>query len=184
MVSQGEEMVAEHSPVTVLERIRQLEDEIIEHWRSLGAFEQGPQQQRLAVVEVEVARRRYLLPIKAVLEVVAMPWPEPLADAPDWVLGTMPFGSKTVPLVDLGMRLEGARSKVVPELFVVIVQDPRWLGLVVAGVGKVVEVEVSAISSPAPQIPHASFFLGVTQNEQGDPVYLLSVERLSHELGD
>jgi chemotaxis signal transduction protein len=177
-------MPTQVDPVAVLERIRQLEGELVEHWQSLSSTtaDKIPAGRSLRVLEITVAGRPCLLPIEPVREVVAMAWPEPLPEAPAWVLGTVPYGTQPVPLIDLGLRLTQQATAIRPELLVVITDTPRWLGLVVTQVGQVQKLDTATLSSAGPEIPHASFVLGVARHEAGDLVHLLSVGRLGREL--
>jgi chemotaxis signal transduction protein len=166
----------------LLERIRQLETELATQWRRLKGIGESPGEARLSAVEVMAAEHRCLLPIAPVREVVTMVWPQPLAEAPSWVMGTAMYGSRAVPLVDLGMRLARVPTELSPRLQVAIVDTPRWLGLVVSEVGRVLEVNTATLSSPGPEIPYADFLIGVVPGGAGDAVHLLSIGRLGREL--
>jgi chemotaxis signal transduction protein len=171
-------------PLRVLERIRQIEGELAEHWQSLASTpaESVKTGCSLRVLEIMVAGGFYLLPIEPVREVVAMAWPEPLPQSPAWVLGTVHYGTQPVPLIDLGLRLARQPTAVKPELLMVITDTPHWLGLVVSHAGQVQELDTGTLSSAGPEIPHAPFVLGMTRHDAGDPVHLLSVASLGREL--
>jgi chemotaxis-related protein WspB len=174
--------VAEQSePLALLEQIRRLEGELAETWMRLG--DQGQEQlEQLHALEVSVAGKTYLIPASQIREVVAMVWPQPLTDAPDWVLGIFSYGSVTVPLIDLNLRLDGQPCELAQELFVVVVDQPCWLGLVVSAVGRVLEIEAGSLTSPGPEIPRAAFLIGALQAGDGEVAHLLSVAGLGREI--
>jgi chemotaxis signal transduction protein len=176
--------VAEQSePLALLEQIRRLEGELAESWKRLGDQRQE-QLEQLHALEVTVAERTYLVPTFQIREVVAMVWPQPLTGAPEWVLGVFSYGSVAVPLIDLTLRLDGRPSKLAQDLFVVVVDQPRWLGLVVSAVGRVLEIEAGSITSPGPEIPRAAFLIGALQASGGEVVHLLSVASLGREIDE
>jgi chemotaxis signal transduction protein len=169
-------------PVAVLERIRELESELAAQWRKLGAVPPTAPEVLLQALEITVSDQCYLLPAELIREVVRIAEPQPLADAPDWVMGTLPYGSETVVLIDLAHRLDRSRTELSPDLFVIITDQPRWLGLVASGVGQVVEIDPGSLTTPGPEIPFALFLLGLHRGEDGEESYLLSVEKLGREL--
>jgi chemotaxis signal transduction protein len=169
--------------LALLEQIRRLEGELAESWKRLG---DQPQEElaQLHALEVRVAGKTYLIPTSQIREVVAMVWPQPLSGAPDWVLGVFSYGSVAVPLIDLNLRLEDRPSELSEDLFVVVVDQPRWLGLVVSAVGRVLEIEAGAVTSPGPEIPRAAFLIGALQYSEGEVVHLLSVASLGREIDE
>ena len=164
-----------HDPVALLERIRELECELASQWKHLAEGSRDATDERIHALEITVAGQPYLVPTDSIREVVRMARPQPLVDAPEWVFGVVPYGSKTVPLVDLGLRLEKRPTEVRAELFVVITDKPQWLGLVVEGVGRVTELDPEALATPGPELPCAPFLLGVYRGSEGMGVSLLSV---------
>jgi chemosensory pili system protein ChpC len=58
-------------------------------------------------VLVPVGNLRLLLPNASVAEVISMPLPEPVPDAPDWLLGKIAWRGWRVPLLSFG-KLAGA----------------------------------------------------------------------------
>jgi chemotaxis signal transduction protein len=166
----------------MLERIRELETELADQWKRLGDVPGEETEIGIHALEITVANRPYLIPADSVREVVRMVRPQHLAESPDWVLGVVAYGSKTIPVVDLGLRLENRPTDVQPDLFLVITDNPRWLGLVTDGVGSVVEVEVSSLATPGPELRCAPYILGVKRGDEGEGISLLSVGRLGREL--
>lgn len=169
-------------PVTILERIRDLEAELVDYRRRLGTGPEPLPSANLLALEVIVGGRRYLLPSGSIREVVQMALPQPLADTPDWVMGTIPYGTETVPLVDLGLRLGQGMTEISPELFVVITDSPCWLGLVTEGVGEVVSIQPASLATPDPEIPCAPFLLASNHGDDGEAVYVMSIGRLGREI--
>jgi len=168
---------------SILEQIRSLESELAELWKRVGDPTSRLPEEHLSAVEVKAAGVTYLVPIDPLREVIQMVWPQPLADAPPWVLGTFQYGERTVPLVDLARRMGGPATEVDPDLVVVLVDRPTWLGLVVEGVGEVVSFDVRTLSVPHAGLPQARFLVGTVPGEDGEAVHLLSVGDLGRELG-
>lgn len=169
-------------PATILERIRDLEAELADFRRRLGTGHESIPNATLLALEVFVKKQRFLLPSSLIREVVQMAQPQPLADAPDWVIGTIPYGTETVPLVDLGFRLGQGITEISPELFVVISDSPSWLGLVVQGVGQVVSIEPASLATPNPEIPCAPFLLASNHQDNGEATYVISIASLGCEI--
>jgi chemotaxis signal transduction protein len=167
--------------MALLEQIRRLESELAESWSKLGQVPEKHAEQ-LHALEVTVAGRIYLIPAASIREVVSMVWPEPLSGAPDWVLGTFAYGSQTISMIDLGLRLEHQPSQLLPEMFLVVVDQPCWLGLAVSGIGRVLEIAPEALTTPGPQTPRAGFLLAAMHGDDGKVVHLLSVGSLGREL--
>jgi chemotaxis signal transduction protein len=167
--------------LALLEEIRRLESELAKSWSKLGRVPEKHAGQ-LYVLEVRVAGRIYLVPAAAIREVVAMVWPEPLAGAPGWVLGTFSYGSQTISMIDLGLRLEQQPSRLSPEMFLVVVDQPCWLGLAVSGIGRVLEIAPESLTTPGPQTPRAGFLLAAMHGSDGAVMHLLSVASLGREL--
>lgn len=174
-------MAEQSEPLALLEQIRRLEGELADSWKRLGDQGQAPLEQ-LHALELSVAGNTYLIPTAQIREVVAMVWPQPLTDAPDWVLGIFSYGSVTVPLIDLHLRLDGRPCELAQDLLVVVVDQPRWLGLVVSAVGRVLEIEAGSLTSPGPEIPRAAFLIGALQASDGEVAHLLSVASLGREI--
>ena len=168
---------------TLIGQIRQTESELARLWRQLGEAGQTAPAQPIDALQVAAADLWYLLPVDPVREVIQMVWPQPLAGSPDWVLGTFQLGCRTVPIIDLGFRLDGKRTELSPDLALLIVDSPTWIGLVVSAVGNVVSFDGRDISPPHPGVPQAPFLLGTRSGDNGEAVHLLSVATLASELG-
>jgi chemotaxis signal transduction protein len=177
-------MIARVDSLALIERIRELEVELARSWKRLGDknLPESPQQSFHALV-VGVGSSRHLIPVDHIREVVAMAQPSPLADAPDWVLGEVVFGGQAIPVVDLASRLGAGFSELSPSQFLVICDQPRWLGLMVSWIGDVIPVEPRELISPGSDIPFSPFVLAAQPQQDGSTVHLLSVEKLGHELG-
>lgn len=68
-----------------------------------------PLPREIRCVLVPVGNLRLLLPNATVAEVITMPTPEPVDDAPDWLLGRIAWRGWRVPLVSF-TRLAGAEE--------------------------------------------------------------------------
>ncbi len=175
-------MSAQTEHVSLLEKIRQLETELSLSWKQLASDHDAAPDDRLHALEITVANQRFLLPVDSIHEVVPMAASEPLAEAPAWVLGELMFAGRSLPIIDLGLRLEQRATTPSPSDFIVITDHPRWLGLVVSAFGDVIPVEPPQLVSPGPEIPFAPFVLAATQGDDGRPVHLLSIGRLGRDL--
>lgn len=171
-----------NDPVAILERIRELETELAELVRRVSPNNNDDQVGRFHALELDVGPSRYLVPIDPIEEVVPMAWPNPLTGSPEWVMGTINYGSQVVALIDLGLRLESVPTVPNEKHSVVIVSGRKWIGLVVPGVGEVREIEGSKLATPGTDIPCAPFLLGTHQESEGAAIGLLSLKRLSRDL--
>jgi chemotaxis signal transduction protein len=167
---------------SILEQIQGLESELAELWKKLSDPRYRLREERLSAVELIAGGSRYLVAIEAVREVIQMLLPQPLADAPPWVLGTFQYGQQTVPLIDLKRRMGGGATEVDPDLVVVVLDSPTWLGLVVDAVGEVMSLDVRTLSAPHAGIPQAPFLIGTLPGDGGEAIHLLSVTGLTREL--
>jgi chemotaxis signal transduction protein len=168
-------------PSPLLERIRDLEVELatcrLELERISGPGDEG----RIPCLEVTLPRGRFLVPVQHIREVVSMAGPTPLAGSPPWVMGTIPYGARTVPVIDLGLRLGGAETPLSPDLLLVILDSPMWLALAVGDVGRVLEIAAGDLHSPPPEVPAARFLVAVYRAGDGDVASVLSPARLAGE---
>ncbi|MCP4899281.1 MAG: chemotaxis protein CheW [bacterium] len=175
-------MSAHSEPVSLLERIRDLEAELAQSWKQLTTDRDSTPKDRLFALEITAAEQQFLIPVDSIHEVVPMAAPEPLADSPAWVLGELVFAGHSLPVVDLALRLEQRETTPSPSDFIVIAHKPRWLALVISDFGEVISVKPSQLVSPGPEVPFAPFVLAATQRRDGRPIHLLSIGRLGREL--
>lgn len=133
------------------------------------------------VVKIRAGGSWYALPVDRVVQVLAMPWCQPLPDAPDWVLGTFPYGDETVVAVDLGQRLEEETTEIRPTLLVVVVRSTTLLGLVVGAVGEVEPLESRSVAVRA-AADRSSLVLGSIAEDDATAARLLSVDRLARSV--
>ncbi len=169
-------------PLVQLDRIRDLEAELAESWRGLRESRSEAQETSIEVLEVTVAELLCLIPVSAIREVVRIAWPQPLAESPPWIMGTIQYGSQTVPLVDLSLRLIDHATTVSRDLLIVVVENPRWLGLVVNQADRVIDVDPATMCSPAPETPFAHFVTGVFSEPSKGARLLLSPSTLGREI--
>ena len=162
-------------------RLLQLERQVFDLRRQLGGDREPRPEQAFDALEVSDGESWYLVPIRPIREVVAMVWPRPLPDSPEWVLGTFRYGDAVVPLVDLRRRLRGQGLDCEPSLRVVVTDEPKWLALVVSKVRSVVRVDPEVVAEPSEGISQAPFLLGTVNGDDGDSRHLLSIERLGRE---
>lgn len=170
-------------PIAVFEKVRELETEIASLVRGLDPDSVHPQGgPKLTLLEIEVEGATYLIPIDQAREVVSMAWPEPVPGAPEWVMGSLSFGSEPTTLIDMAQRLHGRPTTLSTDLVVVIIDGPRWLGLVVSMVGNLRDVRPQDLTTPGADLPCAAFLLGTVPDDDGAPQSVLSVRRLSQDL--
>ena len=130
-------------------------------------------------LEIQVDDSWYLLPTRAVREVIPMLWCEPLAEAPSWVLGTFRYRGRTLVGVDLQSRLAGTSLEPHPSRVVVVLREPHDVGCFVYAVGDLMQVDPRQLAEPAAGVPYAALLLGSTTGRHGEIRHLLSVSRLA-----
>jgi len=166
----------------VRDAIRRLERELLALRRRLEDEPEGLPDGVSRGLRVRAGESWYALPIDSVREVLQMLWPEPVAEAPPWVLGTFRFGDDVVPLIDVAQRLEGRRSALSPSMSVVLVEAPALVGLAFHEVAGLIELDPAEVVPPRPGISQAPFLLGsLTTGDEEHGIRLLSALRLSRE---
>jgi chemotaxis signal transduction protein len=164
--------------ILTVEEIRRLDGEIVETWRRVVSQKL---QQPLHALEVTLPCGTFMIPVPQIRKVVAMTWPQPLADSPDWVLGMLSCDSAEIPLIDLNLRLGGRPIESSSQkLFVVVVDQPCWLGLVVPAVGRVLKLEEETPTLTSTSIPRGAFMIGALHEGESQVAHLLSVVGLRH----
>ncbi|MBX3246901.1 MAG: chemotaxis protein CheW [Myxococcales bacterium] len=163
-------------------RLRELERRIVELRRELSCERESFPKEPAHYLEVYVGEGRYLLPVAPVVEVLPMVWPAPLPEAPAWVRGTMRYGERVVPMIDLERRLYGVARLPTPEQVVVLVAEPTWVGLVARGVVRVQRLAPLDFDALAPGVPQAPFLVATRSTEDLETAHLLSISRISREL--
>ncbi len=99
--------------------------------------------------------------LRAVREVVPAAALTPVPEAPAWVLGLLNIRGSTVPVVDIGSRLEGRPARLrVNDLIVVATGKLGAVGLVVNEVDTVARIERAALQPAVHETPHAEYVLG------------------------
>lgn len=172
-------------PVSTLEKVRELEGEITELRRGIGdATDAATGRAIFHALEIGIGGLTFLIPIDQVREVIPMAWPEPVVGAPAWVMGTVSYGGIPTTLIDLGLRTIGEPTKLTRNLFMVIVEGDRWLGLVVSAAGDIHKVVASDVTTPGPDIACAGFLIGLAQLGGGRSLPVLSLRRVGRDLDD
>jgi len=167
--------------VSVEERIRQLERELLQLRRDLGRETEPLPRRAFDALEVRVGSGWYAVPMSCVREVLQMLWCEPVAEAPPWMLGTFRYAGDVVPVVDLRQRLEGTKGGCEPSMVLVLVEAPSLVGLAVDAVGELRHVAPAAVAPPREGIPQAPYMLGSLADGERQ-VRLLSPTRITREL--
>lgn len=112
---------------------------------------------RCAVLEVA-----FLL--DSVVEVVMMPALYPLPEAPAWIAGVLNLRGKSVPVLDVTVRITGRAREIEMTDFVVVCTSPQGLvGFVVQDLGEPTLVAPNDITCPADGLNVAPYFLGLVQ---------------------
>jgi len=165
------------------QRILRLERQVLELRKHLQEGRESLGEEHFKALEIRVGSSWYALQLSRIHEVVAMLWPEPVPESPDWVLGTFLYGEEIVTLIDLQRRLDGKPTELDPSLSIVLVHDGagRLAGFAVEEIRQIFDVEPRDVSMPNPDIPQAPYVLG-TLRRDGRLLHLLSTERLSREL--
>lgn len=163
------------------ERLRLVERQLFDLRRVLSRDRAALPTAPLMALEIPIEQQRYLLPIDAIREVVPVVWPSELPDAPPWVRGSFRYGPLLLPMIDLRHRLLGRATALSPELTLIILQRPKWVGLLVPLPSDVILVDPDALVPPDPEIPQSPWILGSMPNHEKSGAHLLSVERLGRE---
>ena len=164
------------------DRIERLQRELTELQREIRAQRPELPAEPFDALVVRIMGERYLVPVAPIREVVPIVWPTPLADGPAWVLGTFRFGPEIVPMIDVAARLLRRTTPLDAALSLVVVDHPRWLGLLIESAAEVVRVDPARIAPPTPGISQAAFVLGTLVGERGESAGLLSIELLGREV--
>jgi len=157
-----------------------------------GAFPyQEGQGETLEVATFHAGNHWLGLPVRNVVEAVALSHFTRLPNAPAQVAGTMLYRNTAIPLYNLRIALGLTDASAGPDTQVVVVRGPeeQYFGVLVDGLGEIPEVPVSQIA------PVANIFVGVTPvlaaiakptapGWQGDMLTLLSVETMAAVLRD
>ncbi|HWK26685.1 MAG TPA: chemotaxis protein CheW [Solirubrobacter sp.] len=108
----------------------------------------------VALLCLDIAGRRWALPLDAVDRVVAMVAIEPLPGAPTGVCGAVNVHGEIVPVLDLDTRLGHPPREHRPEEALVLARTRGGLlALPADDVTGVIEVDAGAISPPPPHVP-------------------------------
>ena len=114
--------------------------------------------QRIRALVMELQQGAILLPHSAVQEIIIYRDPEPVSDAPDWMLGTLQWRRWTLPLASAERLIgwgfdENEMRKVHIAVCNLLTGDDRYpcVGLMTRGIPHVVQVD-SAQLVPAPVI--------------------------------
>jgi chemotaxis signal transduction protein len=167
---------------SLLDRIRELEDELGSLWKQVLEPDGTETAQALRALEVRIGEQALLIRVEHVREVLPMLWPTPVPEAPEWLLGTFEFLGVNVPLIDLYCRLRGQTSRVMPSSKLIVCDSPSWLGLMVEEVGNVIEFDARDLAHPRPDLPISAAVLGTLGRGGGEVAHLISLTHVHGEL--
>lgn len=164
------------------DHLRALEAQVLALRRQFEVEREPLPQEPFAALEIRVGDSWCLVPVSPIQEVLPIVWPEPLPEAPSWVLGCIDVGGEVIPLIDLRRRLEkvGHTELDLDQAMVVTRSEPRC-AFVVAELGDVIEVDPRSITPPPRGIPQTPFLRGALSNQGDSMKFLISVSRLSRE---
>jgi len=163
-------------------RVRALEARVEELQRALHPANEGMPGTRFRALTLTVDGVRFALPVDCIREVVPLVWPTRLPEAPPFVLGTFRYERRVVPMVDLRLRLFGTPTAMTLDGVLVILERPRWLGLVTSVPDEVVEIEPDQIAPIAPGVRHAPFLVGSIPSIGPGGTHLVAISTLGREL--
>lgn len=172
----------EDEPATLRERVQRLESELDALRRALEPARDLPDSP-FEALEVVVGGAPWLVPIGAIREVLPRMALTPIPDAPAWVAGGFSFAGQTVPVVDLADRLYHVSAKAHAHGYVLFVDRPAWVGLLVDGIGRVVRI-VPTDLVPPPAGLGVSALLRANATLEGRPTSLLSLDHVTFGEGD
>lgn len=165
----------------VRQRLYSLELQLLQLREELEGERAQLPSESFSALEVRVGVTWHLLPIESILEVVAVPWCQPLPDAPSWVVGTFRYGPEPVPLIDLRARLDNNPSHRDPSALVVIVKAQSLVGFLIEAIRDVHTIDPEVVIPLAPGIKHAPYLIGSVPTAGETSLHLLAVDRLSRE---
>lgn len=179
--SESMELSGDTTGEDLRERLRRVERQLFDLRRVLSRDRETLPADPLQALEIPIEEQRYLLPIDAIREVVPVVWPSELPDAPPWVRGSFRYGPLLLPMIDLRHRLLGRATPLTPELTLIILQRPKWVGLLAPLPSDVLLVDPDELVPPDPEIPQSPWILGSMPSHEKSGAHLLSVERLGRE---
>ena len=156
------------------QRLFEMEREV----RERDAGERALPEHDFDVLACRVDAERVALSLDEVREVLPVAEMLPLPESPAWMCGMMDLGSRTVPVLDVSARFRRTRRAVeLTDLVVVCRGVPRDMGLLVQEVFDLQRIPRSRVSSPADEVPHATYVRGTIRDNDGQ-MLLLSLARL------
>lgn len=131
------------------------------------------------LVVFRVGAQRFAVGVFEAERILRYQEPTPLPKAPDFLEGVFPYGTASVPLVDLRKRL-GAASPIRDETRIIVLQlDADRVGIVVDQVFEVRRVPAAEIALPPDLVKGlAAEFINGILSIGGRTVILLAVGRL------
>ncbi|MCC6876464.1 MAG: chemotaxis protein CheW [Sandaracinaceae bacterium] len=163
-------------------RIAELERQLVELRRELTPEVEPFPREPAAYLELSAGQGRYLVEVASLREVLPVVWPTPLPDAPRWVRGTIRYGERVVPLIDIERRLHDLDRALALDDLMTVVESPKWLALRVDGVGGVLWLAPQDLSPLPPGIPQAPFLVAMHASSGGATAYVLSLRRLGRDV--
>jgi purine-binding chemotaxis protein CheW len=137
-------------------RLRELESRV-----GQASLPSEPLPDEFDVLFVRIGGVAAAFELRSVREVVPAAALTPVPEAPAWVLGLLNIRGATVPVVDIGSRLEGRPARLrVNDLIVVASGKLGAVGLVVNEVDTVARIQRSALQPAVHETPHAEYVLG------------------------
>jgi len=162
-------------------RLEQVERELLDLRRLLSRDDLVAPSEPFEALVLQIDDQRYLLPVDNVREVVAVVWPAEVPEAPAWVRGAFRYGTRLLAMIDLRHRLFGRPTPLTDELTLLIVEQPKWVGILTPLPVDVVRVDPTELLAPDPEIPQSPWILASLPHHQASGAHLLSMERLGRE---
>ncbi len=142
----------------------------------------------MQLITFTVGGQAFAIESRSVIEVLPLVPHRPVPLVPDYVSGMFTYRGCLVPVIDLGVRLQGRpverrlSTRIIVVEFIVppssaAAATPVRAGLVAENVIATCRAEEAEASYPALQLENAPFMAGILRL-QGTSVHLLAVERL------
>jgi len=130
-------------------------------------------QQEIRTILAPLAGSNVLLPNSAVAEVLAFERPDPLKDAPDWLLGELAWHGWQVPVINYLQLIDGStEQKITKKTRILVIKtlgestQVNYLGLVIQGLPRLKKVTAKTLIENQTDDLHETLFSQVSIDDE------------------